>query len=103
MEGADRDRQTDNSYRGEGLREGDADTGLLHLLLELLDAVLAVVVVSGDGAHPGPAKVQHQLGHGRGLVLVVGDGPQEGGELELTLQGRTGREVADLQDGQRGY
>lgn len=77
-------------HLGQCLREGDADASFLHLLLEVLDAVLSIIVIRGYGAHPGPAEVQHQLGHGCRLVFVVGDGPEEGGELELTLQGRAG-------------
>lgn len=44
-------------YLGESLREGDADTSFLHLLLKVFDAILAVIIVSSYGAHPSPAKV----------------------------------------------
>lgn len=44
-------------YLGQGLREGDADTRFLHLLLEVFDAILAVIIISSYGAHPSPAEV----------------------------------------------
>lgn len=44
-------------YLGQGLREGDADTGFLHLLLEVFDAILAVIIIGSYGAHPSPAEV----------------------------------------------
>lgn len=75
-------------YLGEGFSERDADPSLLHPLLEVLDAILAIIIISSYGAHPGPAKVQHQVCHGCSLMLIIGNGPQEGGELELTLQCR---------------
>lgn len=77
-------------HLGQSLREGDADAGFLHQLLEVLDAVLPVIIVGRYGSYPSPAEVQHQLGDGGRLVLVVGNGPQEGGELELALQGGAG-------------
>lgn len=88
------DRWTDHLW--QGLREGDTDSGLLHLVLEVFDAILAIVIISSYCAHPGPAKVQHQLGHSCGLVPVIGNGPQEGGKLELTFQGRAWWTIADL-------
>lgn len=44
-------------YLGQSLREGDADTSFLYLLLKVFDAILAVIIVGSYGAHPSPAKV----------------------------------------------
>jgi len=83
-------------YLGQGLSEGDADPSFLNLLLEVFDAILAVIILGSYGAHPSPAEVEHQLGNSCRLVLVVGNGPEEGGELELTFQGGASGRIADL-------
>lgn len=44
-------------YLGQGLREGDANTSFLHLLLKGFDAILAVIIIGRYGAHPSPAEV----------------------------------------------
>lgn len=45
------------AHLGQGLREGDADTSFLHLLLEVFDAILAIIIICSYGAHPRPAKM----------------------------------------------
>lgn len=62
-------------YLRQSFREGNADSSFLHLLLEVLDAVFTIIISSSDGPYPGPAKVQHQLGHSCRLVQIVRDGP----------------------------
>lgn len=75
-------------HLGQGFREGNTDTSFFHLLLEVFDAILPIIIISSYGAHPSPAKVKHQLGDSCGLVLIIWDGPQESGELKFTHQSR---------------
>ena len=79
-------------------RGGDADLAGAGLLLEGVDARLAVVALGRHGGHVGPVEVAQDLSHGLGLVEVGGHGAGEVIIARLVAELGAGGGVADLGD-----
>ena len=79
-------------------RRGDADLPGAGLLLEGVNARLAVVALGGHRGHVRPVKVAQDLRHGLGLVEVWGNGAGEVVVAGLVAELSASGGVADLGD-----
>lgn len=77
---------------------GDADVAQASLLLEGLDARLAVVSLGSHRGHVSPVEEPQDFSHGFGLVEVWGHGPCEVIVAGFVAQLGAGGGVADLGD-----
>lgn len=64
----------------------NAHTSYTQLLSGQRAGLLPKVIILGQNDHPGPLKVNYQLGNCVGGCEVTSQGPNEGGKLDLVTQ-----------------
>ena len=66
--------------------ELNAHTSWAQLLIGQGAGLLTKVIIMGQNDHPGPLKVNDQLGHGTARCEVTSQGPKERWELDLVTE-----------------